>query len=341
MKKGSYGTSTVQYIIIIVLVILAVIPAFYLIGQNVIDYFTALHKGLGGNQVSASSEGTPDNQPPVNIDDILNNIDQSMKQCDGGVCTINFDDISLTGIPENFNEFVETSGASAGTDKMAELIEQLANQLANDGKSEEAKQIMQLANLGHNLAVLQNYAESIVVSCNNDKACIQAEFQSTMNMPDGYNVSASPFPDNVTYEELCESLFDIGRARNYKTENPDEYNTNLSNNRLAYVIVDQFDTIMDNPTIDDSIKGILTELYWDIGTVSEDFDNNLNFLVMDSSDSCEHYDPVTGEVIYVKSGTDPFADFQSYAASKITHFDSSLICGATIDTNADSGTSCH
>lgn len=331
------GSSLVQYAIIIALIALALVPVFYMFGHNIISSFNELHQGLSGQEAPLSK-----NPGPVNTatqSSLKGTSENPVKNCVDGVCSIDFGNYILTGIPENFDMFIQTQGTSGGTDKIAELIEQLANQLTNDGKIEEGKEIMRLATLGHNLALLQNYAESIVVDCNKNKACIKAEFNSPMTEPDGYNDSVSPFLNNVTYQELSESLFDIGRARYEITSKNEAYESSLSNNRLAYVIVDQFDTIINNPSIDDSVKGVIKELYWDIGTVSEDFDNNLGFLYINNSGPAEHFDPLTGKLTHVSSGSDPFTDFENYSASKITHFDSSLICASGKGT--DTGVECH
>jgi hypothetical protein len=58
--------------------------------------------------------------------------------CNNGVCTVQVGNILLDGIPENFSDFVQTSGSAIGTDTIAGLLRQIAEQVADDGEPQSA-----------------------------------------------------------------------------------------------------------------------------------------------------------------------------------------------------------
>lgn len=88
--------------------------------------------------------------------------DQPANQCSGGVCAIDYGSVVLNGIPEDYNHFVETSGTSAGTDKVSSLIDQIVKQSDQLDPPIDPELLRNLANLGHQLSSSQKDTETII-----------------------------------------------------------------------------------------------------------------------------------------------------------------------------------
>lgn len=169
--RNRQGNAIAQYGIIIALVALALIPVLYSLGGTIVQQFTNFSQGFGNSEVANNGGGGSSNDNPggtkdpkdlgkpildPNDDDNSNsgNVDISCKK---DSCTIDFGGYQLTGIPENFGEYIESSGSSGGTDKVVALLEQIA---ASPELSPDQKNLVeQLANKGHSLANIEKIIE--------------------------------------------------------------------------------------------------------------------------------------------------------------------------------------
>lgn len=84
----------------------------------------------GGTSGLVSDGGTEDETSGVPAD--LGEITDPATSCSGGMCTMSFKGVSLTGIPEDFAEFIETSGPASGTHSIASILKQVADIYASD-----------------------------------------------------------------------------------------------------------------------------------------------------------------------------------------------------------------
>jgi hypothetical protein len=339
------GNSISQYAIIIALVALGLVPVFYILGSNITAYFDTFYKYLGGNGQDVAVSTTPDasqvddnsSQTGDSSANTTGDSNSPSMNCENFLCNIDVGPYTLQGVPQNFNDLVETSGASGGTDQLVSLIEQIASQMDAQGMSEESARVQKLASIGHNLASMQRILEDYVTTCDGNLDCIDNKLSIPLQIPEGYDTGGITFPEGSSYWDLCESLFDVGRARNMKDNDPTAYQKAITDYNVAYHFVEQFDTVMTSPGIDDTTKSVLQELYWSIGVIAEDFDNNINFL--SESSTSAYYDPITGKEKGMEPPEDPLGSFASYNASTITHLDSSLMCAA--GDHEDTGTQCH
>ena len=252
--------------------------------------------------------------------------------------TINLGTFTLTGLPENFSDFTETAGASGGTDKLASLIYQLANQVEQNGDIAQAEEIRKLATMGHNIASIQKQLEQKTLTCNGDMTCIWETTQEELTTFDAYDTRYTDVPQYLKGINVGM----IGNTRLQKFNEPDKYNDNLRKNHPAAHFVETYDQLMADATLSPEAKGIIKELTWSIGMIGEEFEEN--FLVVlegRTVDSGEKYieDPLTAESVVVPVENNSLETITSFKSSTITNLDSALICASGQYT--DSGTKCH
>lgn len=161
------GASLIQYAIILAFISIGVVFGYSLIGQQINDIlnkylacFTAnaavvkqnqLQQEVGtGSIVKGQLGGTP--QQPVSA-------------CSGSMCSVDYGSFVLNGVPANYSDFIASSGSSGGTDKIADLINQMASQIEADGDSVTAQEFRDIANLGHFLASTEDLLEEKFNAC--------------------------------------------------------------------------------------------------------------------------------------------------------------------------------
>lgn len=242
--------------------------------------------------------------------------------------------ISLSGIPADFNSITQTTGASGGTDTISGILDQLAVEMEQNGQTTQSQEIKKLAELGHNIAKLQNYFEKAIVDCQGDQSCITkaGNVQMSQGFWDETNFN---FVENIPLRELLSHtklgerhLTNPAAAKNY---------VNTDNGNMSYIFYNQVQKVMNDPSFDQQTKNVVQELSWDIASIAEEFKNNVDF--MTGSSNRATCDFITQECSGIKNPGITVEDFASYKSSTITNFDSALICAAGKHT--DSGASCH
>ena len=149
MNKNK-GVSLAEYGIIIALVALSLLPIYFLLGQNIIDYLknysnavtdinTSLDENTDPTKVSILSE-------TVKAGDLNGTPADPVMSCANNICAIDYGSIVLNGIPANFGEIVETTGTAGGTEEIIALLEQVAEQKSEDPKTTE-QELIDLQNL--------------------------------------------------------------------------------------------------------------------------------------------------------------------------------------------------
>lgn len=161
--RNNSGSVLSQYAIIIALIGAVLIVAFLAIGGTITSSFTNFYDLLRGNNTQTLQTGS-NNTPmaslkitPVNTSSNLttapvSNTSSSMSSsfsitsgtasnkpvqlnsepqltCSGNVCSIDYGDFVLNGIPSNFKDYIEIQGTSGGEEKIAALMMELYNQL--------------------------------------------------------------------------------------------------------------------------------------------------------------------------------------------------------------------
>lgn len=126
----------------------------------------------GGKNLSETPEAPDPAEalPPETEETFENN-------CVDGICTMSFNGVSLTGIPEDFSEFIETSGPASGTQAIAEILNQVADTLATDESTENDTLALLLDNIagysGKNIAF-----QSLETNCYNESSYGMSENQT-------------------------------------------------------------------------------------------------------------------------------------------------------------------
>lgn len=342
------GNSLIQYAIILALLGLVTAPMFSGLGQTVVQCFQDYtNVWTNSNQTLSSNVEETLNATAVAQNTTLQSTykpavlpETDIKpSCSNGTCQIDIGGVSINGIPENFNTLVETSGAAGGTEKIATILMSLAENLEDQGFSSESEEIKKLAVYGHNIAVIEKEFENIINACNYDGECVE-NFKNNFNyVPTGYDETYGSFPLSDKKFYLNKTIT-IGEAYKNKQNNLPTFNNLKNAGYTSYLFIDQLDTILESSTLSDEAKGVVKELSWDIGIIGEDFQNNICFVSGYQENEClKTYDPFTGESIPSDVTSADKEPLKNYKASKITHFDSSLICAAS--NYSDNGVKCH
>lgn len=353
--KGSYmrfskGANLIEYIIPLALIGIVVgLGMFYLFSSGSMGNFFKASMGANQNGDKITVDKNIENEPLVsekttNISSQSHfNSDGSendpVAHCDGSECTIDYGDFTLSGIPANFNEYVESSATSGGTDKISDLLMQIALQLEQEGKTTEASEVRKLANMGHNIASIQREFERIAGQCINANNCnTQYPYENQYNLafkkPADYDDSYGKYPDGISLGNV--KYIGCFGGTLYDTENngaPITSGVGSFNNQF----ISSLNTVTAMESISPQMRGVIKELCWDIGSMAEDFQNHFCFLMGGTEQG--YYDPETSELLNEYPSSDPGADFLNLNASKISDLDSSLICAAGRLT--DEGKKCH
>ena len=288
--------------------------------------------------IQASQGVTGERTDPINGGEFEGSITSPVKNCSFNYCSIDFGTFALNNLPSDFNDYVETTGAAGGTQRIYGALDDLAEQMEGTLTSDQVEGIRLLANMGHNMAAIENMYEQVVKDCDGDSVCIQNFNASSASMPAGYNESYSSFPSGMTNEEVLYSLC-MGYATQYMETDSTLHEERLDAGNISSIYVEQLSQLMDDSTIPDPIKGVIQELSWDIGVIGEEFQNRV--LIAGDHNSNTFVDPLTYEQSPDEAPADAdfFQYFFDYDASTISNMDSALICAAGY--KSDTGSDCH
>jgi Flp pilus assembly pilin Flp len=178
------GNSIAQYGIIIALVALVLVPGFYLLGDNIFNYFATFNDYMKkGNTTSltasADSQTSVNNQNPASLlpEEADNNSYSSAAgegnnsvqevSCVDNICSFDYGDYSITNIPEDLPALIQTTGASGATDTLndqlsllAKVIEEKASENPDDKALSDLSRLAQtLADQGYLIADSEEWVE--------------------------------------------------------------------------------------------------------------------------------------------------------------------------------------
>lgn len=159
--KCSRGNALAQYGIIIALVAIGLVPTFMFLGSNILKGLTNFSSFLGDNNEieannAAINSGT---SPALTLSGTATQEDPEIA-CTGSNCAIDFGDYVLDGIPADFSTYVSTTGTAGGTEKLASVLKEMAEEANLDETTTDL--ITKLANNGYSLASAQSSVQSIV-----------------------------------------------------------------------------------------------------------------------------------------------------------------------------------
>lgn len=200
----SKGTSLVQYAIIITLIALFVVPAFMSLGQNTNKNLKTYMASVEENNKTIKQNTAPttqkENIKEIKAGDLGGTSEQPKVICDDNSCSIDFGEFSINGLPKNYKEFIETSGFSGGTHKIASLLDQIAEQAQALPDLESKDLFVQLAQQGH---ILANIEREIETSANYFSESNVEIPQNTFIVPANSLLSGN---ERKTFDDLLEEI---------------------------------------------------------------------------------------------------------------------------------------
>ncbi len=362
MNKNNKGNAIAQYGIIILLVSIAIIPGFFLIGKNLTDYFTSFKNMIsGGDAQTASNSGFLNifSGPGSSSSNTAENVEVS---CEGTNCTIQVGNLVLNSIPENLTEIIETSGSAGGTETLASIIQQIADQAdQNNINQKDAYKINKLASLAYELAASEKFLETFSGDVIRDFEAIMTQFD------ENYYYSLSNYEREQYVQSVIEPAIINFRDSYFTDENGEQFlgsfaqllsNSN-SGSVLAEAIVQnypsiqtemnkrtQFDYLLkdltsDTSTLNSQTKAILSTLGGDIQLLADNmvtaFDSSIMYsdqqmdnLIADMSAKA-HYDSYMFAMEYEMSAFKAIKESNDGLTSETTNLKAKII-----DVTADS-----
>lgn len=168
MNRLSSGDALTQYAIIVSLIALFLIPSFMNLSKtiktNFEQYNTSINdinKEIDKNIVQKEEMILKGTVQPGQLE---GTIEEPVAECIESICSIDFGEYVFNNIPENFKEFVETSGFSGGTQILADLLDDIAEESITLTDSNKTNLIIQLAQQGH---ILADYEEQLELNTTN------------------------------------------------------------------------------------------------------------------------------------------------------------------------------
>lgn len=213
------GSSIIEYIIPLALVGVVVgLGMFYLFSSGGLNNFFKSSMNASDNNntfvLDKNSSETPlvseTNRKTSSGNNPGGSINDPNAHCNGSECTIDFGDYVISGIPANFSEYVESAATSGGTDKLASLLKELANNANIDVATRNL--ILDLANKGHSMARLEECLEEKVAAAD----------PNTFSPDKEFNLLSNSLTTGQVYKDF-NSLFN--QIKNSLSASPTEQNT--------------------------------------------------------------------------------------------------------------------
>ncbi|MGD9581789.1 MAG: Flp family type IVb pilin [Vampirovibrionia bacterium] len=272
------GSALSQYAIIIGLVALAVIPVFVIFGNTIVSQFSFFKECLSPSVQTQSSNQSTSNTSTTTASDLktgpLGGTTQlPVKECTDGKCDIDFGEYILTGIPENFKNYVESAGTSGGTDKLLSLLGQMADQLEADGNQDGADELRELANVGYALSLIESKVEDLANKCKTeDEPQYSFSTNYSGNLYPEANSMLNAINDLVSYDynAYYSSHSEFPKTLQAILYNalPDKITENSDTKSLGYALISKYEAIMASDKFSDSTKAVTQGIIKDITSLS-------------------------------------------------------------------------
>ena len=357
MKKGQNLT---ELAIILAVIVIAGIAVYSLLGGKVHTIFS--------KSVDKSKEFVPFGGAvnPVNTKSPVYQLiepgslggtsDSPVTECNSSSCNIDFGEFVLQGIPSDLSQLIETSGTSAGQKELLSLIEQIAQQLEEDGEKDGAQQYRDLANLGHFLAQIESEIEKGAESCKNDSdsfncmRSVLANSSDNMSLPDNLKHLIPDFDSDEKLWWMSLKNRQIGAEQFVNYNNTIYYSGNpiTVTNNPSVAMLNTFNDIMSNDSYSDNMKAVTQELYNQLSGLHTEFDTRVDcFYGLTNFGTYYEYIPYWKIMDADGNLTKPpkesvtindLSDFTNPQYSLGVNLDSAIICAT--GHNTDSGIVC-
>ena len=277
--------------------------------------------------------------------DLKGTTSKPVMQCSFGSCIIDYGDFILQGVPDNFTEYVESAGSSGSTEKLLSLIEQIAEQLEKEGDKTGAKELRDLANMGHTIALVEKKVEEAANNCageTNQSACFKSYFSEDQDGTPAMNEIKEKLkeilPGAYTYWGMN---FYLGYARPDQYVNSKEsYLNNQAKIRIGAAFQKKFQEIKNNDKFSEPIRGITEGLYANISNLTANMHGlALSFNSPKGTYTTTVYDPITGKYTSKTFTASNYKDITNPKIGTKNNLNSTLICLS--GWNKDTGSSCY
>ena len=265
------GSNLIEYIIPIAVIAMSAGLAIYYIGaNNLLSKFFSSSTSMKyeksiNKAVIDENKSEKDN---ITLAQKLNKpgsyggtAEQPVEECNNGTCLIDFGEFVLTGIPENFEEFVKTQGSSGGTKSFSDLLMQISKQLEKDGDKPGSILLKDMANLGHLIGQYQKNVESHLESCktafDKDSCYEDTSYYSQIKIPDSIKQYTSDMVYSNDFQAYQVNFTKINIAKKECSINPDCNSYNLP----AYSFIKKYYQFMNNDKRSNKLQKMSFQLY--------------------------------------------------------------------------------
>lgn len=266
-KRKNFGSALVDYVIPTAVVGLVVGSAIYVLAsEGKILNFAAASASMNVNTkdqmaIVGDKPSTNDMWETFTPGSFGGTSDTPVSNCSSGNCLIDYGDFLLNGLPENLSEFTQINGTSGGTESIAAAMEQIADQLVKDGKSEAAKDIQDFAKMLKLQAFFQKEEEKVATIAKNP-----TEYKALTETKNAITIPSNLLEVVPTYITDNKSVVDhlywkAGEMKLQMKNYSDETKELVKKDRFSANISLQFDTVMENNAIPGTMKNAVRELY--------------------------------------------------------------------------------
>lgn len=300
------GSSLVQYAIILSTIGVVGIAVFWNLGSEINSMFNKYLASYTKNNEAISKNATQQSVSTGSIKkgDLGGTPDQPKSMCTGNMCTIDYGELVLNGIPEDYGNFLATTGSSGTSDKIIDLISQIGQQLAAQGDIEGSKDFQDLANLGHMSAKHQANIENITQNCINNASnkvdCIKQALYQRETLPLNDNVKdLLPLYGDESYYLGVHStaVMHMGYVKREQLNDPSNYNT-YTKIIASTKMLDIYEKIMNDPKYSPTIKSVSKEIILNYNKNAEPLNSYLYSVLHDGGAAdYDVYSIETGELI--------------------------------------------
>ncbi len=182
MKSKNKGSALVDYAVPTLIVgVIAGVALFNIVnGGSLLKFFAAslnINAVDGTGTASIASYNSSDTAEMSTPGGLGGTSENPVVQCSFGYCNIDFGDYVLSGIPDNFSDYVKSTSSSGGTELLANLLMAIANSPNIDTST--SKIIKDLANKGHSMASNERTIEFEVEYVSQaDGTCLTDDFDT-------------------------------------------------------------------------------------------------------------------------------------------------------------------
>ena len=338
------GNTQIEYAIIVVLIALAIIPICIVFGGQIVSYLTSFKNLLSGQNDVYGTVSPVSNQQKITPGSLDGNMKKPVSQCSNNMCTIDYGDFILEGIPEDLGKYVKSHGSSGGSDQIAMIFDQIAQHFEEEGDTQGAKDFRNLANLGHLMADLQEQVEQVGQNCTgaqDEKNCIfEALSTGTYNVSAMENYHLENLLTNFNYQEADISnliktsqptmyngwklaLSGGSSISNFLSYNPEKnlmgftaedlddienafFNKNNNeDSSIGMAYLSVYNKIIDSPKYSDALKHITTQLADETSLIMYDVDKLVHHSRKNADIEGIPYSSLDGKLDMVLIGHDP------------------------------------